>query len=435
VKLFISRALNHQGFRRYFANTSWMFAEQILRLAAGLLVGVWVARYLGPEQFGIFSYAVAFAAIFGSIAKLGLDGFVVIGLVREPHRQDSYLGTAFWLKLAGATLSIIATGIALLFLSAEKIINFYVLIIASGTIFQSFEVVDFYFQAKVLSKYISYCKLVQLLISSGLKIYLVIAEADLIDFVLVSLVDQATLALTFLVAYRRQIAGGFFRCFDWALAKTLLKSSWPVILSGFALMVQARIDQVMLKQFAGNAEVGYYTSALRLIEVFGFLPVLLTNSLFPAIVNAKARSLELFRSRLFNLYRLMAILFLLVFIPVTFFGNQIILLLYKEAYAPAGQLIALMAVRLFFTNYGVVRGAYLMNENLMSFSLVTMVIGMLINVGLNFLWIPAYQSMGAIASTIVSFFITTFLLDALYPRTRGNCLSMLRSMLLLRNRS
>jgi O-antigen/teichoic acid export membrane protein len=95
----------------------------------------------------------------------------------------------------------------------------------------------------------------------------------------------------------------------------------------------------------------------------------------------------------------------------------------------------LMAVRLFFTNYGVVRGAYLMNENLMSFSLVTMVIGMLINVGLNFLWIPAYQSMGAIASTIVSFFITTFLLDALYPRTRGNCLSMLRSMLLLRNRS
>lgn len=435
LKHFIDHALKHQGFRRYLTNTSWMFAEQILRLAAGLFVGIWVARYLGPEQYGIFSYAVAFAAIFGSVAKLGLDGFVVIALVREPQKRDSYLGTVFWLKLGGAAIAIAATAIALLFVANDKITNLYILIIASGTIFQSFEVVDFYFQSKVLSKYISLCKLAQLLLSSGLKIYLVVVGAELVDFVLISLVDQAALALTLLIAYRSQVAGGFFRCFDWGLGKDLLKRSWPVILSGFALMVQARIDQVMLKQFAGNAELGYYTSALRLIEVFSFVPVLLTNSLFPAIVNAKARSLELFRARLFNLYRLMALLFLLVIVPVYFFGNQIVLALYKDAYAPAGQLISFMALRLFFTNYGVVRGAYLMNENLMSFSLLTMVVGMLVNVGLNFLWIPTYHSMGAIASTVVSFFVTTFLFDALYPKTRDNCLSMLRSMLLLRSKA
>ena len=151
LKHFIDHALKHQGFRRYLTNTSWMFAEQILRLAAGLFVGIWVARYLGPEQYGIFSYAVAFAAIFGSVAKLGLDGFVVIALVREPQKRDSYLGTVFWLKLGGAAIAIAATAIALLFVANDKITNLYILIIASGTIFQSFEVVDFYFQSKVLS--------------------------------------------------------------------------------------------------------------------------------------------------------------------------------------------------------------------------------------------------------------------------------------------
>jgi hypothetical protein len=73
LKYHLDSDKTHQGFRRYFANTSWMLAEQILRLVAGLFVGIWVARYLGPRQFGVFSYTLAFVAIFGSIAKLGLD--------------------------------------------------------------------------------------------------------------------------------------------------------------------------------------------------------------------------------------------------------------------------------------------------------------------------------------------------------------------------
>lgn len=93
---------HHQGFIRYFKNTSWMMAEQLLRIIAGLFVGIWVARYLGPQQFGLFSYALAFTAIFGGIAKLGLDGIVVRELVNYPEKRDAYLGTAFWLKVIGA---------------------------------------------------------------------------------------------------------------------------------------------------------------------------------------------------------------------------------------------------------------------------------------------------------------------------------------------
>lgn len=87
----IKGLVQHQGFRRYAANTSWMMAEQMLRIIAGLLVGIWVARYLGPQQFGLFSYVLAFTAIFGGIAKLGLDGIMVRELVNHPEKRDTVL--------------------------------------------------------------------------------------------------------------------------------------------------------------------------------------------------------------------------------------------------------------------------------------------------------------------------------------------------------
>ena len=173
IKQLSIQAKTHQGFRRYLANTSWMFAEQMLRMVAGLLVGIWVARHLGPAQFGVFSYVIAFTALFGSLAKLGLDSIVVRDLVREPTLRDSYLGTAFWLKLVGALFMLGTIGIVVKLTSSDAITKLYIFIIASGTIFQSFEVVDFYFQSKVLSKFVSICKLIQLLISSILKLYLI----------------------------------------------------------------------------------------------------------------------------------------------------------------------------------------------------------------------------------------------------------------------
>jgi O-antigen/teichoic acid export membrane protein len=86
----------HEGFMRYFKNTSWLFGEKILRMFVGLFVGIWVARYLGPEQFGLFSYAQSFVGLFTAIATLGLDGIVVRELVRDESRRDELIGTVFY---------------------------------------------------------------------------------------------------------------------------------------------------------------------------------------------------------------------------------------------------------------------------------------------------------------------------------------------------
>ena len=193
-------------------------------------------------------------------------------------------------------------------------------------------------------------------------------------------------------------------------------------------MIQAYVDQVMLQWFRGPIEVGYYSVAIKLIAVMGFVPMVLKNSLFPAIVNAKNESIEFYNKRMLNYYRLSFLLFLIFSIPIFFISEDLVVFLFGEEYQPAGMLFALLAFRLLFTNMGVARGAYLLNENLMKYSMVTLGIGTIINIGLNYLWIPVYGAEGAIVATILSFFVSIFLFDFFYFKTRRNVILMFLGM-------
>ena len=200
----IQNLQQHSGFMKYFKNTSWLFGEKILRMVVGLFVGIWVARYLGPEQFGLFSYAQSFVGLFTAIATLGLDGIVVRELVKDESRRDELIGTAFYLKLIGAIAVLIVLAVAIQFTSNDHYTNVLVFIIASATIFQAFNVVDMYFQAKVLSKYVVYANVISLLISSLIKIALILNDAPLIAFAWATLFDSFILALGFIYFYLSQ---------------------------------------------------------------------------------------------------------------------------------------------------------------------------------------------------------------------------------------
>ena len=193
-------------------------------------------------------------------------------------------------------------------------------------------------------------------------------------------------------------------------------------------MIQAYVDQVMLQWFRGPIEVGYYSAAIKLISAMGFVPMILKNSLFPAIVNAKNESIEFYNKRMLNYYRLSFLVFLIFSIPIFFISEDLVVFLFGEEYQPAGMLFALSAFRLLFANMGVARETYLLNENLMKYSMVTLGIGTITNIGLNYLWIPAYGAEGAIVTTILSFFVSIFLCDFFYFKTRRNVILMFLGM-------
>jgi O-antigen/teichoic acid export membrane protein len=431
---YLSRLMSHPGVRRYGINTAWLFSEQILRMIAGFLVGVWVARYLGPEKFGLFSYALAFVSIFQGIAKLGLDGIVVRNLVQEPEKRDVYLGTSFWLKLLGGIITFLIITIILVvqslltshfspltshfslltFYLSPLTSNFftetniYILIIAFGIIFQSFEVIDFYYQATVQAKYISIRRIIQLILSSIIKIFLVLTGADLIWFVLVSLFDIISLSIMGWLIYRSQGLPNFVRYFDIEIGKKLLKDSWPLLLSSIAISIYMRIDQVMIKNMLGDREVGLYSAAIKLVEVWYFIPMIITQSVFPAIVNAKKISEELYYKRLQQLFSLLIWMAIFIAIPISVFSHQIIYLFYGERFTEASNVLKITIWASLFVSIGDGTGQWFLTENLQNLVFYRTLYGAITNVILNFILIPYFGIIGASIATIVSFALAAY---------------------------
>lgn len=409
-----------------------MFAEQMMRVVAGVLVGLWVARYLGPAQFGLFSYSVAFAALFSSIAKLGLDSILVRDLVREPALRDVYMGTAFWLKLAGAIVMLAVIAIALQITNSDNTTKLFIFIIASGAIFQSFEVVDFYFQSKVLSKFVSICKFNQLIISSLIKLYLIYIGSEIFWFVIVGLIDQITLAATMYFVYQYQNISKFYLPFNQNVAKKLLSESWPLILSSMAIMIYMRIDQVMIKEMLNEKEVGLYSAATRISEVWYFFPTLIASSIFPSIVNSKSLGDKFYNFRIQRLYGFMFWSAVAVALPVSFFSETLIVLLYGEEYGGAASVLMIHIWAGVFVFIGVASNNWFICEGLQKYATFNTFVGGLVNVILNFLLIPLYGINGAAVATVISYFVAAYLMNVFFNSTRENFYRLSKSFMSLK---
>lgn len=411
-------------------NFSWLLIEKIFSMGVNLFVGVWVARYLGVEQFGLYNYALSFVMLFAPLTELGLKGIVIRDLVREPDCQNEILGTAFVLKLIGGILTLFLTvAITIYMRPGDRQSQILIGIVALGTIFRAFETIDFWFQSQIKSKYTVVSRTTAFFTVSAVKVSLIKMQASLTAFALVSVLQTAIAAVGLITSYCK--SSGLLRSWFISLrrAKTLLTESWPLLFSGIAIMIQARIDQIMLGQMIGDSEVGQYSVAMKLIEAFAFIPVIICQSVAPKITQAKLKSQSVYFSRLENLYRIMFIMFLMVSIPIFFGANYLVLLLFGREYQSAGSLLTLFGIRLFFANFGVAKSLFITNESLFKYSLISAITGSIVNVVLNYVLIPKYASVGALWATIASFAITIFIIDLFYSRMRINLKLMIGAIL------
>jgi O-antigen/teichoic acid export membrane protein len=409
-----------QRFRKYFENISWLFFEKGFALFAGMIVGIYVARYLKPESFGLLNYAISFVSIFSAFSTLGMDQIIVRELAKQPERQSDLLGTGFILKLAGSTVLIVMMLVILVFMNHDPFTNTLIMIIAVAEIFKGFEVIGYFFQAQVLSKYVVQVQLLINLFVSLVKVALVLIHAPLIWFAIIILIGSLLNAFGYVYAYYKREGTPWNWNFKKKLAYQLLGESWPIAFYGIALHVQSRIDQVMLGKMLNNEQVGQYSVALKFIEIFGFMPMVLMNTFAPAVAKAKAIGESLYRSRLVNLYRLMFLAFLLIATPIYFFSEKVIEVLYGLEYQSAGYLLSLFALRLFFTNMGVGKSVFIINESLFKYSLLTVIIGAATNIAFNYLLIPTYATIGSIMASFISFTVSIFLVDLFFQKTREN---------------
>lgn len=426
----LSSFLTLPGFKRYFANTSWLMAERIFRIAIAFTVGVYVIRYLGPERFGVLSYAISFASLISFIATLGLDEIAVRELVKDETKRDELLGTVFYLKLIGAFLVLAILYIAVHFTLNDGFTNLLIFIIAASTIFRSFGVINLYLQSKVLSKYTVYSQFASLTIASIIKLLLIWAQASLLYFVIVLLLEEIILAIGLLIVYINQRLDIFHWRVIPKLAVKLLKDSWPLMLSGVCVSIYMRIDQVMIKEMLNTEAVGQYSAAVRLSEVFYFIPMIVCASLFPAIINAKSRDQAIYHARLQRLYSLMAWMAVSIAVITMFVAKDAVMFLYGSEFAKASPVLTLHIWGSVFVFLGVASDQYLIAENYTRIMFVRTFIGMVVNIILNLILIPRYMINGAAIATVISYFIATFFI-LFIPKTHKQAVTMLKSFNLI----
>ncbi len=401
---FRKRIESRDYLQNVISNTGWQFADNIVRMGVGLLIGIWVARYLGPAQFGLLSFALAFVALFSPLASLGLDDIVVRNLVRDPTTRDESLGTAFVLKLIGGGASFVAaTAVIFVLRPDDDLSRWLVAIIAAGAVFQAFNVIDFWFNSQVQAKYLAIAKSIAFLICAVIKVTLIIGGAPLIAFAWVGTFEILVGAVAIVLAYRsRGLNPRHWKC-SWNTAKSLLKDSWPLILSCIVIMIYLRIDQVMLGEMVGSEAVGVYSVAVRLTEVWLFIPTAIYWSVLPSLVEARQTGEELFYGRLQKYYNLMALSAYVIAIPIMLLAKWLVLSLFGSPYEEAGLMLAVMIWANLFTFLELARSAFfnVMNWNRIYF--VTLALGAALNVGLNWLLIPRYGGLGAAVATCASY--------------------------------
>ncbi len=420
--------------RKVLGNAVWLFTEKIWQLGLGLLVGIWVARYLGPEQFGILNYAMAMMGITSPIAKLGLDNIVIRDLARDATHKEEILGSAFFLKFFGSLGTFCLTIIIIAFVDRTNyLIPLLVAILSFGLVLQSIDVIDFWFQSQTQAKFSVWARNFAYILMSGARVGLILIKAPLIMFALVMTIEIGIASCGMVVLYIKQ--GNLLRSWKPKLErmKTLLKDSWPLILSGIVILIYMRIDQIMLKAMVGDRSVGVYSAAVKISELWYFVPGAVINSVYPSVVRSKEAGEDFYYGRIQKLFDLMTTLAYGVAIAVTFLSPWIVSLLYGQKYLEAADILTVHIWTGVFVSLGLAREIWLTNEGLMKFAAVTTGIGAIMNVILNFLLIPKYGGMGASLATVAAQMFSAYLVGFFYAPTRRIFFSQTKALFLVNN--
>ncbi|MFP8967025.1 flippase [Pokkaliibacter sp. CJK22405] len=419
-----------KGVLHYFKNSGWLFSEKLLRMFSGIFVGAWVARYLGPEEFGTLNYAQSIIAIFLAIASLGIDNIFTREIIKFPEKKKTIIFNSLLIKLLGYLLMCLFVGIYIYSSSDTYKAKQIIAILLIGYFFQIFSVFDLYYQSELKGRLSTLASIAAIILSSIAKVICVEFNLGLFWIAAAFAVDTLILSiglLLFMKTEYRQLEGE--ATFDKELILNILQDSWPLIFTGTVIMLQARIDQFMLAKMFSEHEVGLYSSALRIVEAASFVPMIIKSTFFPKLVSAHATGEENYRQALTNFYRLNFILFIFITGSIALASYPIADILYGKEYTGVGFLLFLMSFRMFFTNMGVARSVFLVNENMTTYSFISMGIGTLTNVSLNYLLIPNYGALGAIITTYISFLVSIFLIDLLYKKSRKNVLCMIYSII------
>lgn len=414
---------------KILANAGWLYLDQIVRMAVGLIVFSLVVRGLGAEQYGVLSYAMAFPGIFLPLATLGLDYVVVREFVRRPDEQEQIFGTALTLKTAAALGAFaVAAGVAWWApLAAPD--QALLLITSASLLIQPLVTIDYYFQSQVAAKYASVARIVTALIANGVRAVLALNGAPVAWFVWLFTAEAFVYAVSLVVA-RRVAKQSWVRpwvSFDCGVMRRLWLEAWPLFLADLAMIGFLKFDQILLSGLAGLTELGKYAAAFRLADNAEFFALALVNSYFPKIIQVHQQAPERLREEVGRFFVRMTWLVVGVAVVATVAAPWLAQWIFGPKFGQIWPVLAVLVWANIFVTQIAVRGKWFLAEGLQLYSLVFFVIGAVVHLTLLPVLATRWGATGAAISFGLAQLTMAVVAPALFARTRPAAVLALRS--------
>ncbi len=412
--------------KKYAANTGWLFADNFLKQVINIIVGVFLARYLNPEGLGSISYASTYMQLLNPIAMLGLNAIAIKEFVNNHEKANTIIGTTFFLKLISSLTAFAILIFCAIFLENLPEMRYYIIIVGLSYLLYPFQVIDFYFQSNLKSKYTVLSQQIATVIAAILKVLGMINGYAIEYFVWIILGEVFVSTTSQIIIYRLKIILPKWS-FDKVLAVKMLKESFPIIFTGFFIVIYMRVDQLMIQKMLDTKSLGNFTAAIKLSEAFYVVPGIIAGSLFPAIINGLKISREEYLNRMQRLYSVFTLICIVVSLVVVIFGDLIVSILYGEAYTQTSAVLKVHFCNSVFVFFGVAYSQAFIVEGMQRFTTINTIFGAIINVLLNFYFIPKIGIVGSAIATFIAQFYSGFLCLLLFPKTRVHFKLMLNS--------
>lgn len=432
----VTEGLKTKGFKKYAGNVSWMFLGYLVRIGAKFLVGIYIARYLGATDYGLYSYAMSFALLFQVLVRLGFRDVVIREIASAEQDASTIISTVLALKIAGAVAALILTYVSSLIFNSSYETSL-ILIASLYVLFETFDVLDYLFQAKVLAKYTVYASVIATVLISAVKFSFIVAKLPLVYFVVTFALEaflySACLYFFFKKDFHLHLRLSLYRP---KLAAELFKDSWPLALAMAVTMINTNIDQVMVKNMLSNTSLGYYSVGMRLYTSLNYVPFAICATLFPAIINARKQSSQLYAQRMKELYMLMFWMGTGFALILVVFAEDIVITLFTEEFRGAIKVLQISAYTMIPLYLGSGLNKYLVAERLTKINAIRTGFAVVANLGLDWLLIPRYGIEGAATATLVSGIVSVIVVPGCIASTRRQLWWMIQgsSLMVLWNR-